>query len=55
MIQPKDTPSLNHILKNKNKLSENNFGPLPYVHIQDDKDLRPWLCLNKIKYNEETE
>lgn len=47
LIQPISAEAYNNILKHKTEFNNTIFGPLPYVHIQESKDLQQWLCVNK--------
>lgn len=54
IITPTDNKALNKILKHT--FSQEKLGANLYIHLDgDEKDNRPWLCLNKINYEEDTE
>ena len=55
IITASDAESVNSVLKN-NKYPTHIYGHDLYIHITKDKtDTRPWLCVNQIDYNKDTE
>ena len=55
IITASDAKSINYILKN-NKYPTHIYGHDLYIHITKEKtDIRPWLCVNQIDYNKDTE
>ena len=55
IITPSDHAALNSLLK-KEKYTTDTYGEDPYIHLTQDKiDLRPWLCLDQIEYDEKQE
>ena len=55
VITPSDPAATNSILKPDNYPTD-TFGQDPYIHLTKDKtDLRPWLCVNQVAYNQDNE
>lgn len=50
-ILPKDCPALSHLHENIETQLKKELGEHVCVHNQDDKDLRPYLCINKVFFN----
>ena len=46
-----DLPKHTNTLLNKDNYPTNIFGQHLYIHLSNDNDLRPWLCLNKVDYD----
>ena len=53
-ITPESYAGMNALLK-IDKYPKDIFGPNIYLHLADITDTRPWLCLNKVTYNQQEE